>query len=60
MKSLKPRPPFTPVLRYVLKKLIGTNNFRSFVGRHESTTMIIWEELSSELNKDNVILDIGA
>ena len=60
MKSLKPSPPFTPVLRKILKKLIGTNNFRNFVGRHEHTTEIIWEKLSSELNKDNVILDIGA
>lgn len=60
MKSLKPSPPFTPFLRKVLKKLIGTNNFKNFVGRHEYTTMIIWEELSSELNKNNVILDIGA
>ena len=41
------------------KKLIGTNNFRNFVGRHEHTTEIIWEKLSI-LNKNNVILDIGA
>ena len=60
MKSLKPSPPFKPVVRKVLKRLIGTNNFRNFVGRHEHTSEIIWEKLSSELNKNNVILDIGA
>lgn len=60
MKSLKPSPPFKPVVRKILKRLIGTNNFRNFVGRHEHTSEIIWEKLSSELNKNNVILDIGA
>ena len=47
MKSLKPSPPFKPVVRKILKRLIGTNNFRNFVGRHEHTTEIIWEKLSS-------------
>tara|TARA_X000000368_G_C22904920_1_gene655853 strand:+ start:200 stop:970 length:771 start_codon:yes stop_codon:yes gene_type:complete len=60
METLKPPPPFTPLLRKILKRLIGANNFRNFVGRHEHTSEFIWERLSSELNKQSAILDIGA
>ena len=60
MNTLKPTPPFSPILRRILKKILGHNYYTTLIGRHERTTLEIWGIISGSLDSDSAIVDIGA
>ena len=57
---MKPKPPIPPLLRKILRKILSHSYYTSLIGRHEKTTLAIWEVLSSNLSSKSTVIDIGA
>ena len=56
----KPSAPLSPLVRRILRKILGYERYTLFTGRHEYTSIDIWGIVSSDLNDGDAILDIGA
>lgn len=56
----KPKAPYSPFARRILRKILPNKIYRTYVGRHEDMSMKLWEILSREVESGKAVLDIGA
>ena len=56
----KPASPYPIFLRRILKKILSEDYYTTLIGRHERTSIAIWELISIKIKPDESIFDIGA
>jgi FkbM family methyltransferase len=56
----KPKSPYPPIVRRLLKRLLPATIYQQYIGRHENGSLRIWSQLASSLDDGTVVLDIGS
>jgi len=58
--SVKPKNPWPPIARRVLRRVLPHRIYRRHIGRHEDCSLAIWRGLARVVPPETAILDIGA
>jgi FkbM family methyltransferase len=56
----KPSNPYPKLIRCLLKKVLPSNTYRHYIGRHEDESMRLWMRIATKVIVGRAILDIGA
>jgi FkbM family methyltransferase len=58
--SQKPKPLFPPLVKRVARRLLPDSIYRRYFGRHEDSSLYLWQQLAVGLASSEAVLDIGA
>jgi FkbM family methyltransferase len=58
--SGKPKDPYPPFAKRILRKIIPNHIYRRYVGRHDDESMRLWAKAAMNVSQGKAILDIGA